>query len=448
MSSNLILWLCVCWLPFLISYFLCNEASFKKNIVVGVTFPYEARDQKPLQDILRRFKKQEKIIAAVLTLLILPGILVRDFGLSLTLFLIWIDVTVIVPYIPYVRCNSRLKQYKKEMGWTKAKKLEASELSAAAQPIRYVHPAWFFLLALISLVPILIDREMLVGYLIDSLTIVLLWFCYRYLYRNKSEAVDANATRTEMLSRMRRYQWGRTFLWCAGILAAFNFILLLGKNHETAMLVLVILMTIGIVALMVSVETRTRKAQENLTKDSGQGYYIDDDEHWIGGVFYYNPNDSHFIINNRVGLNSSFNLARPAGRVILVVLAVLLLLMPLIGVDIMLDERSAIEITVQDSTLMVHHNHSTYTVDLNTVQSAEVLDSLPSLRRINGSAVGTLRKGRFSNAEYGSLTVCLKTDSGPWLLIVTSDRTYLFSSETSGEVQSVAALLTAKQISP
>lgn len=445
MNGNPILWLCGCWLPALVAYLLCNEAAFKKNIVVGVTCPYEAREKPELQEILRRYKRQEKTLAGLLIVLAVAGILIQDSGLSVALFLVWIDLVVILPYIPYFRCNSRLKQYKKEMGWAVPNRIGTSDFSVASQPVRYLHPGWFWLLAAVAVLPVLFDREMRIGYLIDTVSILLLWLCYRYLYRNKSEAVDANTTRTEMLSRMRRYQWGRAFLLCAAMLAATNYILLVGKESSSLMLILLIVLTVAIVSLAVSVEVRTRKAQEELTKGSGKEEYIDDDEHWIGGIFYYNPNDSHLIINERVGLNSSVNLARPAGRILMVLLAVILLLMPLLGVHLMHEERSRIEISVRDNAITVHHNLTTYTVDASAIESAEILETLPALRRVSGSSIDTLRKGLYSSPEYGTMKVCLKTDSGPWLLLITSDGTYLFGSDTADAVEEIAVLLTEKQ---
>jgi len=46
MSTATILWLSCSWTPLLIWWTLRNSARFKKNIVVGVTFPREARGDK------------------------------------------------------------------------------------------------------------------------------------------------------------------------------------------------------------------------------------------------------------------------------------------------------------------------------------------------------------------------------------------------------------------
>jgi hypothetical protein len=71
-----------------------------------------------------------------------------------------------------------------------------------------------------------------------------------------------------------------------------------------------------------------RHLQEKLTIDSGKGWYVDEDDKWIWGMFYYNPNDSRFTVNARVGVNATVNLAHPAGKVTMALVALLMFLIP------------------------------------------------------------------------------------------------------------------------
>ena len=54
---NMILFGSMIWIPVLIAYMLINEAKFKKNIVIGVTLPKEAREDEKVLSILDTFKK-------------------------------------------------------------------------------------------------------------------------------------------------------------------------------------------------------------------------------------------------------------------------------------------------------------------------------------------------------------------------------------------------------
>jgi len=57
MALKLILWASIGWMPILMCVMLNNEAKFKKNIVVGVTLPHEAREDNDVLQILKNYKK-------------------------------------------------------------------------------------------------------------------------------------------------------------------------------------------------------------------------------------------------------------------------------------------------------------------------------------------------------------------------------------------------------
>ena len=61
MITKLILTASMIWLIPLMYYMNVNETKFKKNIVIGVTLPYEAREDTDVQLCLARFKKEERI---------------------------------------------------------------------------------------------------------------------------------------------------------------------------------------------------------------------------------------------------------------------------------------------------------------------------------------------------------------------------------------------------
>ena len=53
MLTNLIMWGSIIWIIPLVYFMQKNETKFKKNIVIGVTLPFEAREDTQAQEILR-----------------------------------------------------------------------------------------------------------------------------------------------------------------------------------------------------------------------------------------------------------------------------------------------------------------------------------------------------------------------------------------------------------
>ena len=447
MIWKLILWVSIIWLVPLMYFFLKNEIKFKKNIAVGVTLPYEGRTDPAVLALLAGFKK--KLGRVCLGLLILAAVLMVlpvSFALMLTIWLIWIDLCVVLPLVPYARCNLALKALKRSRGWSNPQRQTAvADLKATAQPEQKLHPMAFLLPLIVSALPVwwaLGWGDPLEGLILltGPVCVVLFWLCWRFAFRRKAEVVDENQDLTAALTRIRRRAWRRCWLWGAWFMALINVALTISFTWPVPGLILLLLLSGAMVAVMVGMEFRLRKLQEKLTAGSGRNCYVDEDDKWIWGMFYYDPNDSHLVVNARVGINTTVNLARPAGKVIIILTAALLALMPLTGVWLMGEERAPVTLTLTDSALVAAHSGTRYEIPLDAIQSVELLEDLPDIRRVAGTAMDAVDKGRWRCDEYGVLTVCLDPRTGPWLLVKTDEITYLVGSGDGGAGETYGAL--------
>ena len=109
----LILCACVIIIIPLMFWQLNNETKFKKNIALGVTLPYVGRTHPQTVELLNRFRRILRwiclgLLVSVVVLVLLP----MSTGLSLTVWLIWIDVAMVLPFIPYVKYHKKLKALK------------------------------------------------------------------------------------------------------------------------------------------------------------------------------------------------------------------------------------------------------------------------------------------------------------------------------------------------
>ena len=123
--NNLILWGCMLWMPWLMYFLLRNEIKPKKNIIVGTTLPYEAHSDPQVQAILETFKRELKCVTWLCMVPAVPCVLIRSFGLSMTLWLTWVVAVCIVPMVPYVRCNRTLRALKEARGWKRKESARA-----------------------------------------------------------------------------------------------------------------------------------------------------------------------------------------------------------------------------------------------------------------------------------------------------------------------------------
>jgi hypothetical protein len=136
---------------------LSNDSKPKKNIILGVTLPYQARADEAVLHICTRFRRYMRntaiiCIASSLLLFWLPGI-----SLFVTLLLLWLEIVIILPYLFYARANLALSALKKERGWgTESEGVLIIDTSADDLKTRHIGHIWFVIPIIISLVPAVI----------------------------------------------------------------------------------------------------------------------------------------------------------------------------------------------------------------------------------------------------------------------------------------------------
>ena len=436
---NIILWLSIIWLAPLMCIVLANETKFKKNIAVGVTLPYEGRQDVEVQKRLSRFKKELWLLCVFLLLLALPGMLVKNLAGNMTIWFLWLDLCVFLPFIPYVRCNRELKRIKRERGWNVNAGQTLTVDTAAVGAGRWLSPWLFLPPLLLCLLPLVFERSFWFVYLMDALCVVLFWFCYRYLYRNRAELVDENTELTLALTQVRRQNWAKVWLISAWFMVVLNLCMWLFREKQGLMLLLVLAFSFLFCAAAIGIEFKTRRMQEKLTADSGQRWYRDEDDKWIGGILYFDPNDSRLVVNDRVGLNSGFNLAKTSGKVIYGLILLLLLAMPFTGglIDGIGTKPPVLE--VSETELISSRGSKEDVIPLENIQCVELREELPeNLSRTFGTSLETLLEGNFSCPELGTLKLRLDPTCPPFILVKTTDgRIWLFGTRDEALTRAV-----------
>lgn len=206
-------WALMAWLPMLpvlpIVYFMLkNECKPKKNIVVGVTLPWEGQRDEAVLALLERYKRELRLTCRVMLALAVPTLFLRSAGVFLTVWLLWIVALCVVFFVPYIRCNRALAALKEARGWRRdagTASQAVADLRAAAEEARWVSPGWFLPPFLLSLVPLAFDRTVWWLWALEAALIPAFYLCYRYLYRNRAEVVDGDSERTLALTQIRRY---------------------------------------------------------------------------------------------------------------------------------------------------------------------------------------------------------------------------------------------------
>jgi uncharacterized membrane protein len=417
---------------------LRNETKPKKNILLGVTLPLDARLSSEAGQICRRLKRNLVILLAVMTLIGIGGFYIPYTSVFFKYELIWFLFAVTMPTAVYIRSHLKLKKLKTEKGWGGGYAGKTVvDLYAANIPMKKLSIWLFIPPTLISLIPPVYTActrrgtdefwYIFLTCLSFTLLVAVCYWLYRLIYRQSSEVVDDRTEITVLLTRIRRYNWGKCFIGVSWLTALYAPVFWLLLDSVVGILLSSGVYTAALLYVCMKTEFATRRMQEKLTMDSGMASYVDDDSHWIWGMFYYNENDSHLLKNSRIGINTTMNMARPAGKIILGLSALCLVALPLSGVWMMAEEFSPIRTEITEDQMVVSHLKTRYVVDYDEIISTDILEELPPMTRVGGTGLDNLCKGRFRADEYGICRLCLNPQSDSFLVVKTEEATYIFS---------------------
>lgn len=447
------LFLAICFVPILfVMYFtMRNEVTPKNNLILSTTLPKEAWEDPRVVSIKKKFTKELTITCVILALLYIPAFFMEYLSVIMTYVMLWLDAVIIIPCIPYCRAVASMRKLKKE-NWYHPElvKVQVADTSLASvfeekqNTYTFVN---FLLPLLVSLIPLMFPlvvpmegslAALLIVVLCNSTTILMCYYCYRML-RKKEIRVNSDVTLTAVLTRIRRYYWGKCWLYVSWFSAGISFSALLLLVSELAFLIAMGIVVTGILALVVGMDLKIRKEQQRLNKEQPSEILMDEDDNWPYGIICYNKNDKNLFVNSRIGMGVTTNFAHPVGKALDIFAVVLLLLLPLTGLFTVKEEFTEPKVVLTETALEAHHTDLEYSVSLDDISAVTYLTKMPEVSKTVGSNFPHLFKGKFTIKDIGnSGFLCLDPQDEAFLLIhTTNGKYYLFGMEDSKELKHI-----------
>lgn len=434
-----------------VTYF---DGRQRGNILFGVTL-WEGSEQGECGREIERLKKKYKrelmyINLAMLTAFALCCIPHRQSIFMSMLFMVLLALMVVY-FVPFARMNKKLKELKysaigEQSGQDTAEKGETRAVDVLAAARR--EPAHFTVSGTLGMIcgmlPMLL--ELITGANDDmrgaNLFILasiggagILFYAALFCFaRLRTQVISRDSAVNIQAARVRRYQWSRAFAVSIWLNAAFTFYIWLRMrdiNTGTAEVIAASLIyTAVLAAVMLYAQLKTAKEENRYAAEKGIG--SDDDSCWLWGMVYYNKNDRHFMVNKRVGIGTTVNMATFGGKLFMSFVGAVLAV-SFIGVSIwliMLD-FSPVKLELSGNRIISEHIGEEYDISVRMVTDAELLDELPDMSKRVGTAMDTIYKGSFveRSSERQKCEVCVRTGDGPYIRLETDTGVYYLNDE-------------------
>ena len=444
--------LCIGMYPFVfIMYVLLkNEAESKKGIYYGVTVPKEYRNEPEIKEITAVYHKQMKRCLWAMLIAPIPSLFLPWESIVVAIWMLWMTISIFIFFVPFGIANGKLKEVKHEKKWQTEETADTYIEIKSAGTIRRVKWYHFILQCVISVIlPVWVmfgdfgarRAPLFIMILTFAGITFLFWGMAVWQDRQKTQIISSDSDVNVNYSRAKKNLYKNMWVLCSWINVAYMVWMLFCVDEWGAFTDMFwwatgayVIGTILPVIWMVKKKAALDKAYETKKNRAANE---DNDENWLWGMVYYNPRDRHSMVEKRVGVGTTMNMATPGGKTMVAILMLTLLSLPIISIWVIMLEFTPIQLLVKNDSIVADHLREEYTISMPAIEKAELLEELPKMSRNSGTAMENLRKGSWSVREEGNCSVFLDPRNEVFLYIETPSTRYYLSGYDDDETKEV-----------
>lgn len=431
------------------------------GLLFGVRMQPGWEQEPEVEDIRRQFRKEMLIWLLVLAVVPVVTLPIPYMSISTSFWLVWCFGAIALMEIPFVRANRSLRRWKAEQGYAGQQEMcrlveirDLGELRCLSWT-SFLAPALLGIAgAVAALVSVRGQPEAFgVGSVAISFALMTPIFGWAGLWmdRQRQKVISADSQVNLNYNRARRMLWKKFWIlmaWLTTVLTvAFGAATVVDVDAGMALLIWgTIGYTLVLLLLCVELLRRQNKLDSAYRDKMDLVGFSDDDGCWLGGLIYYNPKDCRTMVEKRVGIGTTMNMATPGGKAMGVFLVLVLLGVLVLCAWLLRLEFTPIHLSVEGDTLVAEQLKEDYAIPLDTIEDVSLVEELPGMVRTNGTGMTTLSKGSFRIRETGEgCQVFLNPQNDVFLRVETQDTTYYLGGEDDQETLAVYDSLTQGQ---
>ncbi|MBP3234672.1 MAG: hypothetical protein J6M65_09650, partial [Eubacterium sp.] len=390
-------------------YGVRNRTEFKEEIIA-----------ERVDEISSQCRKKANIYLVISIILMVGFCFIPDFTVRLIVWTVFIFIDFVLMFAPFTKGNSELKSLKRELGLNFEKGVVYTDLKSVGAVhalkkssiiIPNIIAAVFFLVALLNdigvvkLVGLFPGQSVYQARLMTGMAGALLFISIMLIpiafmmdgIRNEviSEDSDINinynrAKKKNMADFIVLFTWINT-----AVIIVMMITMSIWDNQILYLSIFAVYM-LGIMTGGFFFFRRQRLIEKRYKKETS--VEIDDDDNWILGQIYYNPEDKRLSIDKRVGVGTTVNMAHPVGKLIgvLSILLVIFVFMGIIYIGIL--SQTPMEVRVEDGNVICHQMKDDYAISMSDIEDISLGSDSSSLklRKESGYDMEPKYKGKYS----------------------------------------------------
>ena len=408
----------------------------KKNMFMAVTLPYDVLESDFIKEIQKEYKSLCNKVYIIMLLTAIPCIfpfwIFKNITVYIFYMLIWCLVFSYYGIIPFKLMNRKVKAEKSKNNWFVGEKkvVYCDTKTTLLKNSMPISNKYFLIPILIGIIPLIMSIKnfssenivFLVVAILNLGVILLMFYIAKIFNKNKLKTYSTNSEINFILNKTEKRMISIYFLINAIVesLIILVFYLTLFDYIDIKFFNIIIISTVVLSSIVVLgfiyIKKKINDLDEELTsKNKNSEIIVDDDDYWIDGIYYYNPNDSSKIVSSRFGYNMTYNMATKHGyfmakKLDKIVLAATFLLMIILIIP---SEFATSSISFNDNTPNISISSFPYSYDLdyNDIESITITNEPISFKlRTNGIATEEKCIGNFKSDKYGKCRAYLYFD--------------------------------------
>lgn len=444
-----IIFMVTCYPIILIMYFMLRNAKDKNGYCFGSTLSKELKNDPAVEIIDIEYRKKLKNSMIILAIIPIAAFFIPYISLVFSLWMYWILLVCFYPMVLYAKAHKKVQELKKERGWGQVSEVSYTDLKFVTVP-RKVKFITFLPTLVFSAIPVVLSYIVFAedGFVAIRFCLITFAICTLLFYvfailtdKQKMSVISEDSDTNINFARAKKQIWKNFWLICAWVNTAFIWFAFGGMyfRHKAIMVLLwgSVAYGIGIIFVVLWLVKKINELNRKYESKRNIVDAIDDDVHWPYGMMYYNPKDTHIMVENRMGTGTAMNMATGVGKGMYIFSALCLLIIPISSIWMIMLDFTPISTKVENETIVCTHLSVEYEIPIEEIEAYTVINELPEMTKVNGNGMDHVLSGTFEIYREGMFETFLNPQNDLFIKIETEDETYYISGVDDEETQKI-----------